>query len=299
MNEAVIQKEGEHLAAIGWHEVLNSVTSVLNYHLFNIDGSPVSLAKLLTGVFLLVLGYAISTRMTNAFDRRVLSRLSLEESLRYTFRRLFFYLLLFFITIFTLRTLNVPITIFTVIGGALAVGIGFGSQNLVNNFISGVLVMVERPIRVGDFIEVTGVSGTVQMIGIRSTVIRTPSNVITIVPNTSLIQNNLSNWSMSPTLSLSYRHTVFYSADLRQVARLCVIAAESVPEVLKNPAPSMVVAGYADSGLMIDVCYSISSYQIGDRSRIESDMRIKLNELFYENKIPSNYNSLQVPPFKT
>jgi small-conductance mechanosensitive channel len=299
MNEAVIQKEGEHIASMGWHEILNSIVDVLSYHLFDIDGSPVSLAKLLTGIFLLVIGYMLSTRLTNAFDRRFLSRLSLEESLRYTFRRLFFYVLLFFVTVFTLRTLNVPITIFTVIGGALAVGIGFGSQNLVNNFISGVLVMVERPIRVGDFIEVTGVSGTVQTIGIRSTEIRTPSNVVTIVPNTFLIQNNLSNWSMSPTLNLSYRYPVFYSADLRHVARLCVIAAESVPEVLKSPAPYMVVAGYADSGLTVDIYYSISSYQIEQRARIESDMRIKLNELFYENKVPFNYNVLQTPPFKT
>src|ERR1019366_1577279 len=119
--------------------------------------------------------------------------------------------------LFTLHTLSVPVTIFTVLGGALAVGIGFGSQNLVNNFISGILVMVERPFSVGDYIEVSGISGQVETIGIRSTIMRTGQNAVTVIPNTTFIEKNLTNYTLSGTLGSSVKFRVPFDTDIRRV----------------------------------------------------------------------------------
>jgi small-conductance mechanosensitive channel len=277
-----MKEEGEW----AWHEILNQIAAVLNYKLFDLDGSAVSVAKLITGMVLLIAGYWLSGRAAREVDRRLLGRLSIDESLRYTFQRLIFYFFLCFVTLFTLRTLNVPITIFTVIGGALAVGIGFGSQNLVNNFISGVLVMVERPIRIGDFIEVDGVSGTVINIGIRSTTIRTVANAAVIIPNTSFIENNLTNWSYSHSVLDSVRLGVAYGTDTGLVKKISLQALEGVDGVINIPQTAVNFVDFGDNALVFDIVYDVTTTHLTTRGRIRSDIRYRLNELCKQQKIP-------------
>jgi len=273
--------EAEQLGA----DFLQQITNILNYKLFELDGSPVSVAKLITGLVLLIVGYYLAGRASKEVDRRLLGRLAIDESLRYTFQRLIFYFFLCVVTLFTLRTLNVPITIFTVIGGALAVGIGFGSQNLVNNFISGVLVMVERPVRIGDFVEVDGVTGHVVNIGIRSTTVKTLANAAVIVNNTSLIEKNLTNWSYSHSITDTVRVGVAYGTDLKALKQICYEALEQVKDV-QNPRESTILfIDFGDNALIFDLAYNIPSGQVGVRGRIRSDIRYQLNEQFLKHKV--------------
>ena len=277
--------EAEKFAEQTWKDILHQFGNVLNYQLFELDGHGVSVGKLITGVVLMLVGYSLSHKAAREVDRRLLGRLSLEESLRYTFQRLIFYVFFCFVSLFTLRTLNVPITIFTVVGGALAVGIGFGSQNLVNNFISGILVMVERPIRMGDFIEIEGVGGSVVNIGIRSTTVQTPNNAAIIIPNTSLIEKNLTNWSFSHTVGDTVRVGVGYGSDTQLVKQICLQAVEQVEDIL-DPANTVVMfADFGDNALIFDIAYNISATRYPTRRKIQSEVRFKLNELFAKNKI--------------
>lgn len=277
------EKIGKELAWT-WHEIFQQCAAVLNYKLFELDGHGVSVAKLITGVVLLVVGYWLSGRAAKEVDRRVLGKLSLEESLRYTFQRLIFYMFFAVVTLFTLRTLNVPITIFTVVGGALAVGIGFGSQNLVNNFISGILVMVERPIRIGDAIDIDGVSGSVINIGIRSTTIRTAANAAVIIPNTSLIEKNLTNWSYSHAVTDIVKVGVAYATDTNQFKKVCLEALQSVEGVIVDNAAVNFV-DFGDNALLFEIAYEVSTHNVGVRGRIRSDIRYKLNDLCKQNEI--------------
>lgn len=275
----------DRVAEKTWHDLILQIQGVLNFQLFELDGHGVSVGKLITGFVLLFLGWLASKRAAKEVDQRLLGRISMDPSLRFTFRRLIFYFFFFITTLFTLRTLNVPITIFTVVGGALAVGIGFGSQNLVNNFISGILVMVERPMRVGDFIEIDGVSGTVTNIGIRSTMIRTNANASIIIPNTSLIEKNLTNWSYSSTVSDFVRIGVAYGTDLKLLAKVVKEATKSVEGLEKGVEASLVFQDFGDNALILDIAYDIASHQYTTRRRIQSDLRFKLNELFNEQGI--------------
>lgn len=268
-----------------WAEILSQIGAVLDYKLFELDGNGVSVAKLLTGLTLLIVGYWLSGRAARTVDERVLARLQMEASLRYTFRRFLFYVFLFITTMFTLRTLNVPITIFTVIGGALAVGIGFGSQNLVNNFISGILVMVERPIRVGDFVEVDGISGHVTSIGIRSTVLVTLTNAAVIVPNTAFIEKNLINWTRQSHVGSRVTIGVSYGSDPEVVQRILLEAASSVDEVLAHPEPTVAFSDFGDNALIFDLFFSVSSETFPFRRRIESQIRFRLHGLLAQNGI--------------
>lgn len=280
-----MENEAERAVAWTWHEILSACAAVLDYKLFNLDGSPVSVAKLLTGIFLLAAGFLLANRASTEFDRRVLGRLSIEDSLRYTFRRLFFYFTLFLVTVFTLRILHVPITIFTVMGGALAVGVGFGSQNLVNNFISGVLVMVERPIRVGDFIEVDGISGVVEAIGIRSTSVRALTNAWIVIPNTKMIENNLTNWSLASVVMGKLSLGVAYGTDVEKVSSLVLQALTEDSDVLAQPTPSVLFTDFGDNALILEVIYWTSAANVIRRKAIESQIRIRLNRLFIDQKV--------------
>lgn len=268
-----------------WKEIAGVVYQILNYQLFELDGHGISLGKLISGIFLLVLGYMISRRGAREVDNRVLTRMDVDEHLRYTLRRFIFYFFLCISTLFTLHTLNVPVTIFTVIGGALAVGIGFGSQNLVNNFISGLLVMLERPIRVGDLVEVDGVTGVIENIGIRSTTVRTPINAMMIIPNTVFIEKNMTNWTMSDQLMCKVSIGVNYNSNTSQVIQILLSAVAENPKILTTPEPAVNFVDFGDSALMFDLCFWISASTFSGRKALESQVRLKINELFRQHQI--------------
>jgi potassium efflux system protein len=272
-----------------WKEIAQMIFDILNYPLFNLDAIPFSLGKLITGIFLLMLGYAFSRRASGEVDRRVLTRMNMDESLRYTMRRLLFYFFVCITTLFSLHMLAVPVTIFTVIGGALAVGVGFGSQNLVNNFISGVLVMVERPIRVGDYIEVDGVSGQIENVGIRSTILRAGMNALTIIPNTVFIEKKLTNWTMSEKIASAVRVRVAFGTDTKLFSELCLSAVKEHPSILKEPAPSVTFVDFGESALVFDIGYNIQASDFPNKGAIDSAVRMRLNDLFRQNKIHIPY----------
>ena len=268
-----------------WTEILKVAYQILNYQLFELDGHGVSLGKLISGVVLLVVGYMVSRRGAKEVDNRLYTRLDIDQALRYTFRRLTFYFFLCLTTLFTLHTLAVPVTIFTVLGGAFAVGIGFGSQNLINNFISGILVMIERPIRVGDFVEVGDITGQIESIGIRATEMRTGVNSVIIIPNTNFIEKNLTNWTKSEVIQCPVRIGVAYGTDMVLLRKVCMEALAGVGEVVNEPAPDLVFQDFGDDALLLDLTFSIAALSVPNRKKIASDVRYRLNDLFIRNKI--------------
>jgi small-conductance mechanosensitive channel len=139
--------------------------------------------------------------------------------------------------------------------------------------------------RVGDFIEIDGVAGTVTNIGIRSTMVRTNANAATIIPNTALIEKNLTNWSYSPTVSELVRIGVAYGTDLKLLDQVVKEAAKSVEGLQKGLEPTLIFQDFGDNALILDIAYDIPSHQYINRRRIQSDLRFKLNDLFNEQGI--------------
>jgi small-conductance mechanosensitive channel len=139
---------------------------------------------------------------------------------------------------------------FSVLVGALGVGIGFGLQNVVNNFVSGLILLYERPIRVGDVIEVGTVTGTVTHIGIRSSMLRTFQGAEIVLPNSTLVSNQLTNWTLSDQVRrVEIEVGVAYGSDASKVQELLLEAARENAEVLRHPAPMALFTGLGDSAL--------------------------------------------------
>ncbi|MBT8422487.1 MAG: mechanosensitive ion channel, partial [Gammaproteobacteria bacterium] len=193
-------------------------------------------------------------------------------------------LLIFFFTI--LELLNVPLTSFAFISGAIAIGIGFGAQNIINNFISGWILLWERPIRIGDFLEVGETRGTVESINTRSTRIRRVDGVHMLVPNSHLLENTVVNWTLIDRLARSeVRVGVAYGSPVEQVRELIQRAADEHPEVLKTPEPMVWFEDFGDSALVFDLVFWAQSDNERGLRAVRSDLRFRIDALFREHDI--------------
>ena len=266
-----------------WTDLWDTLTAIWHFEITNIDDRPITVQKIVLGFLLVLLGLLISRVLSGAFARRVLPRLGMTQAAVAAIRSVVFYVLLFSFTLLALRLVNVPLTVFTLLGGAAAIGLGFGSQNIVNNFISGLILLAERPIRIGDLIEVEDLYGTVEDIGARSTHVRSSENVDIIVPNSSFLEKNVINWTLSDD---RYRAQisvgVAYGSPTEEVTRLIRKAVDEHPRILKQPDPIILFADFGNNSLDFEVHFWIRMRRLMDRRIVASDLRYRVDEMFRE-----------------
>lgn len=263
--------------------VWESVLSVWRYELTEVEDRPITVGKIVTGLLLLFFGVVLSKAFSRFLGGRLLSRIRLDEGALHAIQSLLFYLLVVTFALIALRIVNVPLTAFTILGGALAIGFGFGSQNLVNNFISGLILLVERPIRASDLIQIDDLYGTVEYIGLRSTRIRTGENFEIIVPNSSFLQQNVVNWTLSDTrVRIRVAVGVAYGSPTRDVKEVLRKAAENHGRVLESPEPVVLFTNFGDNSLEFEVHFWIRMRSLMDRRLVESDLRFMIDSLCRE-----------------
>ncbi|MBU0699042.1 MAG: mechanosensitive ion channel [Proteobacteria bacterium] len=213
--------------------------------------------------------------------RRLLSHTQLQETTTAAFEKTTDYFTIFLIVLFALRVVNIPLTLFTFLGGAVAIGVGFGAQNLINNFISSFIIMAEQPIKIGDLIEIEGNFAMVEEIGARCTRIRTGANVHILVPNSSFLEKNIINWTLSDKEVRAHVTVgVIYGSPVREAERIMLQVANEHKRVRKNPAAFVLFNDFGDNALIFDLYFWISMSRIMDRRTIESDIRFRIDELF-------------------
>ncbi|MEX2088418.1 MAG: mechanosensitive ion channel domain-containing protein, partial [Bacteroidota bacterium] len=153
-----------------------------------------------------------------------------------------------------IQTAGIDLTTLNVLAGAVGIGVGFGLQNIANNFISGIIILFERPIKIGDRIEVGDVEGDVIRIGARSTTVITNDNITVIVPNSQFISENVINWSHNDDkVRFRIPVSVAYGSDARLVERLLIEVATKNPDVLEDPVPGVRLMEFGDSGLQFEL----------------------------------------------
>jgi small-conductance mechanosensitive channel len=180
----------------------------------------------------------------------------------------------------SLELTNVPLTIFTFLGGAVAIGVGFGSQNILNNFISGLILLAEQPIRVGDLIDIDGLSGNVEKIGARSTRVKTGANLEIIVPNSKFLESNVTNWTLSDTrMRTVVKVGVAYGSPTERVAAILKQAVDECPLALPAPEPIILFKDFGDNSLSFEVHFWIYVRTMMQARKIESDLRYIIDGL--------------------
>ncbi len=268
-----------------WREwmsaVWGGVAGVWGYEIWSSETESVTISKAVWGMILLVFGLLGSRFASRAVGTRLLPRLGVHAGAAAAMESISFYSMVLLATLLALRLVNVPLTLFTFLGGAVAIGVGFGSQNLINNFMSGLILFAERPIRVGDMIELDELCGAVEHIGARSTRIRTATNYEIIVPNSTLLQQNVVNWTLSDKrLRCCVPVGLAYGSPTREVARWLRKAAEEHGQVLERPEPFVWFVGFGDNALEFELHFWIQIRQLSERRRIESDLRFIIDQYF-------------------
>ncbi|MFA6242773.1 MAG: mechanosensitive ion channel domain-containing protein, partial [Candidatus Hydrogenedentales bacterium] len=276
-----IQTEQEQLSfGERFQEVKRQVQTIWDYPLIKLEDSPLTVKKVILALIILVVGFAFTRFITRQLHRIMSSRQTVDANAAATMSRLAHYALLAFVVLFAMYTVNIPLTVFTLFGGALAIGVGFGAQNLINNFISGLILMFERPIRIGDIIEVDGKAGKVEEIGARCSRLTLFSGVDVLVPNSKLLEQNVVNWTLSDQKRrYSVRVGVAYGSPTREVSKLILKAVDDHGKILKNPEPVVAFQDFGDNSLVFEVFFWLA-LQSTDSRVVCSDVRHLIDRLF-------------------
>lgn len=229
-------------------EMFSQISNVLNLTLFELNQTPVSVASILMFALVMLIVMALSRVFNRIFLRTLLQRLQIDESTIYTMLRISHYILMIIGAVIAFQFIGINLSGLAVIFGLLSVGIGFGLQNVTSNFIAGLILLFERPIKIGDRVMVGDTEGDVMDINIRSTTIRSLNNVSIIVPNSEFVSNNVINWSHGDTrIRLIIEVGVSYQSDLDAVLRCLKEVADEHPETLKEPSPDVLLKEFGDS----------------------------------------------------
>jgi potassium-dependent mechanosensitive channel len=221
---------------------------------FEVGNNRYSLSLILTLVVISVAVFWVSRSLSNLINRRLLVRLGLDRGSREVVATFIRYLLTAIGFVIVLQTAGVNLSSLTLFAGVLGIGLGFGLQNLASNFISGITLLIEQPIRVGDFIEIDKLLGTVENISIRSTTVRTLDGVFVIVPNIRFVENNIINWSYrDPRCRLRVPIGVAQGSDTLIVTEALLTAARKESKVLTDPAPRVWFKGFSDSAMLFEL----------------------------------------------
>jgi small-conductance mechanosensitive channel len=263
----------------------NDVQRVFHYPLIDLGDSHLTLdgiIKLLVILTLVIVGERI---LRKQLRRRVLARTHLEPDLQYAVSRFIGYCFIVLGFFFAFRVVHLDLSSLAVIVGGLGVGIGFGLQNIVSNFISGLIILAERSIALGHRIEVGGVAGQVAKINLRSTIIVTNDNISIIVPNNSLITNPVTNWSYGdPKVRLRLPFGVAYGTDVEKLQRIVIEAAAENSAVLKEPPPSLLFLEFGESSLNFEL--AVWTVEMANNpKRFRSNLYFALERKFRENQI--------------
>jgi potassium efflux system protein len=285
--DSVKQDLGQSAQAIG--AVLVDIGKIPLIIGSDANNPVLTVGTLVGGLFLLGFGYIAAGMISRWTAAKLLTRFGLNKSAVSPLQSITFYLLLSTFTMLSLNVLNVPMTVFSFLGGALAIGAGFGSQNIVNNFISGLILLAERPIRVGDVIQLDAWTGTVTQIGARSTKIQTGMNHEIIVPNSKLLETSVVNWTLSDdTVGCVVPVGAAYGSPTREVERLLSLAAAEHPNVLKEPAPQVMFKDFAADSLVFELRFWVNLRETS-KGEIESDLRFRIEELLSDRGIVIAY----------
>ena len=264
---------------------MEQLESLLSFPLITIADQAITAGQVLLVLTILVGGFFLARWLERIIVRRLNAR-EVNPDLVHLIRRVYLVVILAVLLITVLELLNVPLTAFAFISGAIAIGVGFGAQNIINNFISGWILMWERPIRIGDFLEVGEARGTVESINTRSTMIRRVDGVHMLIPNSYLLENIVVNWTLVDRLVRSQvRVGVAYGSPVERVAELIKQAATENAQILEDPEPRVIFEDFGDNALIFDLFFWVHADGERDLRAIRSQLRFRIDALFGENEI--------------
>lgn len=234
----------------GIYDTLGQAWTAIMAFQFTLGEVTVTMHMLVLAVVVLYFAIVLSWVLRGLLESEVFPRQGVDRGVGDSIKKLLHYLLVFIGFMLAIGAAGVELKHFAVLAGAFGIGIGFGLQNIVNNFVSGLILLFERPVKVGDIVVMSGQWAHVRKIGLRSTVVETFDRAEIIVPNSQLISEQVTNWTLSSNMArLVFPVGVAYGSDVAAVLRILLEIAEQNEMVVSYPAPSPVFTGFGESSL--------------------------------------------------
>lgn len=267
---------------------MNWLSTVWTFELFKLGESPVTTRSMVVVVLSLLLVFAFSSWIGRFLARKVFPRYGLNAGVSQSIATIVKYVLITIGLVIIVQTSGINLSALGILMGALGVGIGFGLQNITSNFISGIIILFERPIKVGDRVEINELKGNVVEISARATTIKTNDNITVIVPNSDFINSRVINWSHNENkIRLSFPVGVSYREDPEKIRELLTKIALNNPGVLRTPPPYVLFDDFAESSLNFKLLVWTTEY-------INRPQILK-SELYYEIFRNFNERGIEIP----
>ena len=248
-----------------------------------LEKRPVTFGKMIQALLILFFGLLVASLMARLISRLVFPFSTIHEQRRHLIQKLLRVVMVVVVVILALVTVKIPLTVFAFLGGAIAIGIGFGAQNLLNNFISGFILLGENQIRVGDRIEIENNEGIVKSIGDRCTRVRRLDGVEILIPNSQLLERSVTNMTLSDShIRKSIAIGVAYGSPTRKVQELLLEIVKSHHLVVVDPEPAVVFEDFGDNALLFNAYFWLDFASQKDFRAVISELRHNISERFAE-----------------
>ena len=270
-------------------QTLQQAKVILSHIVVTISEQPITIGDILFIPIIIFIGILLTKWLIKLISSRLTTKKT-DPNIIHLVERVLYVIAITIIIISILDFMNVPIAAFAFLSGAIAIGFGFGAQNIINNFISGWILMWERPIRIGDFLEIEDSKGLVEEINTRSTRIKRVDGVHLLIPNSKLLENTVVNWTLvDQFVRCSVKVGVAYGSPAKKVAGLIMQATTEQAEALSEPKPLVTFDDFGDNALMFEVTFWINSRVESGLRIAKSNVRFRLEELFEQENIVVAY----------
>jgi small-conductance mechanosensitive channel len=272
-------------------QAVGLMKQVWNFELFAVEDSTVVEGKTVTtsygvtvgksiGVLLLyAFAYWLFAMLTRVLERLMVRRFKVDPQVASVIRRWLMIAVSVVLIILILNLARIPLTAFAFMGGALAIGIGFGTQTIIKNVISGIIILFERKIRVGDIIAIGGTTGHVTAVDLRASTIRSFDGVEALVPNSTFLENQVVNWTYSNSrIRREIRIGIAYGSPVRQAADVIAGCAAEHGQVLKDPPPEVYLEDFADNAILMVLIFWVELSPTLSGRRVDSDLRFMMEK---------------------
>lgn len=269
----------------GVWETIAGMSDLFTKTLFTLGKSEFSLATMLYILLAFFLLFYLSKKLKKLLIKSLLTKSNVDAGLQESMASITRMVIILIGSMVIIQSAGIDLSALSLLAGALGVGIGFGLQNITNNMISGIIILFENPIKIGDRIEVGSITGDVVNISVRATTIITNDNISVIVPNSEFISNTVTNWSHNDrNIRFHYPVGVGYNEDPEKVKEILLQVAEENEHVLSKPEPKVIFDEFGDSSLNFDLAVWTTSHT--DRPQIlKSELYYAIFKKFKENNI--------------
>lgn len=274
-------------------ELIETISGILGFEI-KFGSTSISLWTIIYLIILLYIVFWAAGKIRHILTDRVLVKTKLQHGARQAIGTIARYIVIVIGLLIALQTVGIDLTTLNVLAGAVGIGLGFGLQNVANNFISGLIILFERPVKVGDRIVVDNVVGQVVDIGMRSTTVITGDNISVIVPNSKFISENVTNWSFSDGIvRFGIPVGVAYGTDARRVEQIMLDVARDNPDVMEDPDPKVRFIEFGTNSLRFELSVWADTENVV-KPQLISDLNMAIYDQFAVNNIEIPYPQLDI-----